>query len=95
VQLQRTYHWRRTLRKTKTARKAPGNHRGKYVIRETEYAAASFCGVGMPSWPLTWSITPRHDIKKCHKPAGNSRSLERLERIAKLSHKILYYEYSA
>jgi len=29
----------------KTAGKAMGNHPGKYVIRETEYAATSFCGV--------------------------------------------------
>jgi len=42
----------------KTAGKAMGNHPGKYVIRETEYAAAPFCGVDMPSWPLTGSITP-------------------------------------
>jgi len=27
----------------------------------------------MPSWPLTWSITPRHDMLKCHKPAGNGK----------------------
>jgi len=49
-----------------------GNHSGKYVIRETEYAAEPFCSADMPSWPLTWSITPRHDMLKCHKPAGNS-----------------------
>jgi len=35
LQLERTYHRRRTLRKTKTARKGTGNHPGKYVIRET------------------------------------------------------------
>jgi len=35
LQLGRTYHRRRTLRKMKTARKAMGNHPGKYVIRET------------------------------------------------------------
>jgi len=40
----------------KTAGKAMGNHPGKYVIRETEYAATA--------WPLTWSITPRHDVLK-------------------------------
>ena len=36
LQLGRTYHRRRTLRKTKTAEKATGNHLGKYVIREIE-----------------------------------------------------------
>jgi len=30
----------------------------------------------MPSQPLTWSITPRHDIKNCYKPVGNSRRLK-------------------
>jgi len=35
LQLGRTYHRRRTLRKTKTAGKATGNHPCKYVIRET------------------------------------------------------------
>jgi len=35
LQLGRTYHRRRTLRKTKTAGKATGNHPGKYVIHET------------------------------------------------------------
>jgi len=35
LQLGRTYHRRRTLRNTKTAGKATGNHPGKYVIRET------------------------------------------------------------
>jgi len=40
------------------------NHPGKYVIHKTEYAAAAFCSVDMPSRPLTWSITPRHDILK-------------------------------
>jgi len=35
LQLGRTYHRRRTLRKTKTAGKATGNHPDKYVIRET------------------------------------------------------------
>jgi len=35
VQVGRTCHRRRTLRKTKTARKAMGNHPNKYVIRET------------------------------------------------------------
>ena len=39
LQLGRTYHSRRTLRKKKTTGKATGNHPGKYVIRETEYAA--------------------------------------------------------
>jgi len=52
----------------KTAGEATGNHRGKFVIRETEteYTAAPFCGVDMPSRPLTWSspITPRHDMFK-------------------------------
>jgi len=50
-------------------------------IRDTwdcEHAAALFCGVDMPSQPLTCSITPRHDMLKCHKPAGNSRRLERV-----------------
>jgi len=76
LQLGRTYHNRRTLRKTKTAGKAMENQPDKYVIRETEYAAAIFCSVDMPSRPLTWSITPRHDMLiKCHKPAGNSKRL--------------------
>jgi len=44
LQLERTCHRRRTLRKTKTAGKATGNHPGRYVIHETEYAAAPFCG---------------------------------------------------
>ena len=35
LQLRRTYHRRRTLRKTNTARKATRNHHGKYVIRGT------------------------------------------------------------
>jgi len=48
----------------KTAGKATGNYPGKYVIRETEYAAAPFCGVDLLSRPLTWSIAPRHDILK-------------------------------
>jgi len=39
------------------------------------YSSKSFCGVDMPSQTLTWSITPRHDVKKCHKPADNSRIL--------------------
>jgi len=56
-QLGRTYHRRRTLRKT-TAKKARGTHPGKYVRL---HAAAPFCGVDMPSRPLNWSITPRHD----------------------------------
>jgi len=64
LQLRRTYHRRRTLRKTKTAGKATGNHRGKYVIRETEYAAAPLCGVDMLSRPLTWSVTHRLDMSK-------------------------------
>jgi len=34
------------------------------VIPETEYAGAPLCGVDTPSWPLTWSITPRHDMLK-------------------------------
>ena len=49
--------------KTKTAGKATGNHPGKYVIHETKYAAAPFCDVDMSSRPLTWSITPRCDVK--------------------------------
>jgi len=61
LQLGRTYHRRRTLRKTKTEGKAAGNHFGKCVIRETEYAATPFCGVDRP---LTWSITPRSDMLK-------------------------------
>jgi len=35
LQLGRTYHRRRTLRKTKTAGKMMGTHPGKYVICET------------------------------------------------------------
>jgi len=34
LQLGRTYHRRRTLRKTKTAGKATGTHPGKYTIHE-------------------------------------------------------------
>jgi len=64
LQLERTYHSRRTLGKMNTEGKATGNHPGKYVIHETEYAAAPFCDVDMPSRPLTWSITPRHDMFK-------------------------------
>jgi len=71
LQLGKTYHRRRTFRKTKTAGKATGNHPGKYVMRETNYAAAQFCGVDMPSRPLNWCINSRH-VKKCHKPAFNS-----------------------
>jgi len=41
-----------------TAKKARGTHRGKYVRL---HAAAPFCGVDMPSRPLNWNITPRHD----------------------------------
>jgi len=63
LQLGRTYH-RRTLTKTKTTRKATGNHPGKYVIHETEYADAPPCGGDMPSRPLTWSITLRQDMLK-------------------------------
>jgi len=42
-------------------------------------------------WKLQWTtagkyvilyITPRHDMVKCYKPAGNSRRLGRLERIS-------------
>ena len=44
---------------------------------DCEYAATPFYGVDMPPRPLTWSITPRHDMLKCHKPAVNSRRLER------------------
>ena len=58
-----------TLRKTKIAVKATENH----AIRDTwdcEHAAAPFCGVDMPSWPLTMTL-------KCDKHAGNSRRLER------------------
>ena len=62
LQLGRTYHRRRTLRKTKTAEKATGNHPGKCVIHEIEYAATPFCGADVPSQPLTRSITPRHDM---------------------------------
>jgi len=40
-----------------------GNHPGKYMIHETKYAAAPFCDVDMSSRPLTWSITPRCDVK--------------------------------
>jgi len=57
------------------------------MIRETEYAAAPFCGVDMPSRSLTGSINGPHleyqspldmtCFKECHKPAGNSRRLER------------------
>jgi len=57
LQLGRTCHRRRTLRKTKTTGKATENHPGKNVIHKTEYAAAPFCGADMPSWPLT-RITP-------------------------------------
>jgi len=57
LQLGRTYHRRRTLRKMKTAGKATGNHSGKHVTRETEYTAVSFCGVDMPLPLLIWSIT--------------------------------------
>jgi len=63
LKLGRTYH-RRTLRKTNIAGKAMGNPPGKYVIHETEYAAAPFCGIDMPSRPLTWSITLRQDMLK-------------------------------
>jgi len=41
-----------------TTGKAMGNHPGKYVICETEYADTPFRGIDMPSRPLTWSITP-------------------------------------
>jgi len=79
LQLERTYNRRRTLGKMNTKGKAAGSHPGKYVIRETEYAAAPFCGADMRSRPVTWSITPRHDMfEKCHKPAGNRRRLERV-----------------
>jgi len=33
-------------------------------MRETEYVTAPFCGIDMPSRPLTWSVTPRHDMLK-------------------------------
>ena len=61
LQLGMTYHRRRTLRETKTTGKAMGNHPGKYVIREiSEYAAIPFCGVDMPSRPLTLCLCVRH-----------------------------------
>jgi len=63
LKLGKAYH-KRTLRKTKTPGKTTGNHPGKYVIRETEYAVAPFCGVDMPSQPLTWSVTPTDDMLK-------------------------------
>jgi len=50
--------------KTETAGKAVGNYPGKYVIHETEYAAAPFCIIDMPSWPLNSSIALRHDVLK-------------------------------
>jgi len=36
----------------------------KNFLRDTVYAVAPFCGVDMPSRPLTWSITPRRDVLK-------------------------------
>jgi len=63
LQVGRTYRRRRTLRKTKTARKAMGNHPGKYLIRETMSMQLHHF-VDMPSRPLPWSITPRHDMLK-------------------------------
>jgi len=64
LQLGRTCNSRRKLRKMKTAGKTMVNSPGKYVICETEYAAGTFCVVDMPSWPLTWSITPKHNMLK-------------------------------
>jgi len=41
------------------------NRKPPWQIHDTrEYAAALFCGVDMPSQPLTWSISPRHDMLK-------------------------------
>jgi len=82
LQLGRTCHRKRTPRKMKTAGKAIGNLPGKYMIRETGYAASLFCVVDMPSRPLTWSIIPRHDILKhaINQPAGNSRRRKQLKR---------------
>jgi len=50
----------------KTTGKATGNHPGKYVIHETVsmHPRAPFCGVDMPSQPLTCRITPRHNMLK-------------------------------
>jgi len=46
LQLGRTYHSRTTLRKTKTAGKATGNHPGKCVIRETLPSVLWHCWLG-------------------------------------------------
>jgi len=50
--------------KTETAGKAVGNYPGKYVMHETECAAAPFCIADMPSRPLNSCITLRHDMLK-------------------------------
>jgi len=44
-----------------------GNAKPRWKIHDTcnsQYAAAPYCGVDMPSWSLTWGITPRHDTLK-------------------------------
>jgi len=44
----------------KTTGKATGNTCDSNMTRIC--AATPFCVVDMPSRPLTWSITPRHDM---------------------------------
>jgi len=59
-------------------------------MKKCEYAAAPFCSIDMPSRALTWSITLRHDmLRKCHKPAGNSRGLDR-EREKRVTCRLYY-----
>jgi len=56
---------KRTLRKMKTTGKATGNHPGKYLISETVSMQPRHSSMyRQPSRPLTWSITPRHDMLK-------------------------------
>ena len=56
---------KRTLSNMKTTGKATGNHPGKYVISETVSMQPRHSSMyRQPSWPLTWSINPRHDMLK-------------------------------
>ena len=56
--------------------KATGNHSGKYVRLWVHICTILWCRHATKALHL--SITPRHDMLKCHKPAGNSRRLERV-----------------
>jgi len=74
LQLGRTYYRRRTLRKTKTPGKSTEKHRGKYGRLWVCSRTILWCiGLHMPSRPLTWNITPRHDMLKCRKPAAKGQ----------------------